>query len=290
MSLIEQYNRELYHYGVKGMKWGVRKEYEPVGRKRSNFKYKSDFGRAVKSESIHAAKLIVAMTIPGASLALNATTIAQIGRSAYLNTDGKKNYFDIEGPPEKISALKKKTAPSSIDDDLKRVNASYGKRGTVKNCMLCTSAMEMRRRGFDIQARSSGHGFNTLDFSKWYKGAKVESAGTTRNPKESQRKYAERSYNNLCDKLEANGPGARGALTLTYRKALSGHAMYWEVGNDGKVTIYDGQCKKKSGSGRMNDTLSMADPSSYEYVRLDNCELADEVTNTVRSTPEKRRA
>lgn len=26
MTLLDQYNRELYHYGVKGMKWGVRKE------------------------------------------------------------------------------------------------------------------------------------------------------------------------------------------------------------------------------------------------------------------------
>lgn len=28
MSITEQYNQELYHYGVKGMKWGVRKAYK----------------------------------------------------------------------------------------------------------------------------------------------------------------------------------------------------------------------------------------------------------------------
>ena len=29
MSITEQYNQELYHYGVKGMKWGVRRK---IGR------------------------------------------------------------------------------------------------------------------------------------------------------------------------------------------------------------------------------------------------------------------
>ena len=35
-----QYNQRdvLCHYGVKGMKWGVRKEYEPVGRKTTHIK------------------------------------------------------------------------------------------------------------------------------------------------------------------------------------------------------------------------------------------------------------
>jgi hypothetical protein len=43
---MENYNNELYHFGVKGMKWGVRR-----GRKNSNTK-KSINSRASKGKSI----------------------------------------------------------------------------------------------------------------------------------------------------------------------------------------------------------------------------------------------
>lgn len=43
---------ELYHHGVKGMKWGVRKKYEPVGRKRSG-SYSSYKSSGDKTELAH---------------------------------------------------------------------------------------------------------------------------------------------------------------------------------------------------------------------------------------------
>ena len=36
MSPIETYNKELYHYGVKGMKWGVRKKIY-IQRRKSDY-------------------------------------------------------------------------------------------------------------------------------------------------------------------------------------------------------------------------------------------------------------
>ena len=48
ISAMELYNKELYHYGVKGMKWGVRKNYRSTGiraalAKRSNDKVDEGF-------------------------------------------------------------------------------------------------------------------------------------------------------------------------------------------------------------------------------------------------------
>lgn len=38
MSITEQYNKELYHYGVKGMKWGVRRAEKKADSYRAKIK------------------------------------------------------------------------------------------------------------------------------------------------------------------------------------------------------------------------------------------------------------
>ena len=48
--MIDRY--ELYHHGVKGMKWGVRHDYVPKGRKRSK-KQDDKSDDDAKSKGIH---------------------------------------------------------------------------------------------------------------------------------------------------------------------------------------------------------------------------------------------
>ena len=42
MSVTEQYNQELYHYGVKGMKWGVRRNIGIKSRAAAQYKSFTD--------------------------------------------------------------------------------------------------------------------------------------------------------------------------------------------------------------------------------------------------------
>ena len=47
MTSMEQYNQELYHYGVKGMKWGVRR----AQRREAINKYRKEYNDMTKNDS-----------------------------------------------------------------------------------------------------------------------------------------------------------------------------------------------------------------------------------------------
>lgn len=170
----------------------------------------------------------------------------------------------------------------SPEKTVTEVNPRFGQqKGKVNNCGYCTVTMEMRRRGYDVQARSKAQGISSNDLNKWFKNPEIKILSTNRETGESRKSQVTRTYNQLCDSLESMGNGARGYLGITYEGMLSGHAMYWEVTN-GDVKIYDGQSGK---SGHANDRLiSLADPTiGYRYARLDNLELNDQITEVCKS-------
>lgn len=277
----------LSHHGVQGQKWGVRNGPPyPLSRSKTEYgyeikKYTSPGGFYAKS-FIKSLPLTLAQAfIPGLYHVRMVNYVMDINKQYF---DGK-DYVKKEGEYEKISDLKKKNENTSVEDDVKKVNPRIGhQRGKINNCFNCTVAMEMRSRGYDVQARSSGHGVAESIYEQYFKGCKLERSNTLREKGESRKKYANRAYDQLCVKLEKFGEGSSGCCNLSYEKLTGGgHTLYWKVTN-GTVNFYDGQSKKINPS----DVFSLADPKSYSYARLDNLKLTDEVIKSVISVKKKR--
>ena len=92
----------------------------------------------------------------------------------------------------------------------------------------------------------------------------------------------------FCRELESQGSGASGIVVFQWEKLGGGHALYYSVGSNGRVNFYDGQSGK---SGKALDvSFSLADPSEYAYLRVDNCEINPTITEALRSNPKGGRS
>lgn len=155
--------------------------------------------------------------------------------------------------------------------------------------MNCTVAMEMRRRGYDVIARSKAQGVKVLSYQDWFKDVSFNRPISEPEAGESRKSYANRVYNNMCNEIEKLGNGARGYITTTYESPIgtmtsNGHSMFWEV-NGNKVEFWDPQ----QGNNKTDKVFALSHPNGYMWGRLDNLQLKPQVTETIRSSPDKKK-
>lgn len=317
MNYRVHYSDELYHHGVKGMKWGVRKEYEPEGRKEVSDNSSTEKKRRKltdKQKKIIGAVAATAV-IAGAGYVLYKTgtfdKIAQAGKEAAKikatppaspkEVPRINRYFEnsfaidqchtskIEdlgiinrdlGISEKgLKALYKGQAATSAADQAAIL--THSRLGDLNNCTYCTTAAEMRRRGFDVVAGSSTSNVDIDKMMGWWKGSVMESVSGYKITKpedvallngdrmlrKSMGKSDSSEIKTITQKLLSYGEGARGNFLVS--NGRSGHSVEFEVRNGG-VQIFDNQLRLSFNSLKDFFKASSNRPSLSAWMRTDN--------------------
>lgn len=137
-------------------------------------------------------------------------------------------------------------------------------RAYTMNCNECTTAYELRRRGYDVEVAPMKYKNTTLDKDlRVWKNAKIV-------------KIKDSSLNKFDSVIEKNSvPLARGNLMVQW-KTGGGHSMAYEIDSNGKMQIYDTQ----TGTIRSADYIKKNATSVY-FCRTDNLEPTSEVLSCV---------
>ncbi len=203
----------LTHFGVKGMKWGVRNA-ETVAR----------YARNKVMDSVNEMQDVAG------------------GGGGWSD---EENEEEIEEHPELWEMKKRDSRP---EEDMYEINPFYNegshslsqrgdgqvrntKEVALINCATCSVLYDLRRRGYDVSANTTTNmavQLNSKNISDYYKDAVPE-------------KYS--NYDDCLSKMKSYPDGARGTFSGMVRNG-GGHAIAWEK-KDGKITYYDCQSSTK---------------------------------------------
>lgn len=256
----------LKHYGVKGMKWGVRRDQATLDRAAGRKPPKTDTSGLVGNP----------LVIYGASVA---AALAIQGILNYRDSGRKDAKETGDRPFKQKPELTKKMPPKELHSKVvKPINPGFGEKGTQMNCRRATLAYEMRRRGNDVQAtkstRASGQDPGGMakavgaDFKDSMWGEKPVAT-----QKEIWKASPEKRAELIFEDIGKNPNGARGELGVAWAFG-GGHSIAWEI-VDNKPVIFDTQNAKMYSNSKefAKFTPIVLDAAT---TRLDNKTIDDE--------------
>lgn len=265
----------LEHYGIKRRSgrypWGSGdRPYQNSSKYGGDYALNRTYREAVIKENKKQTAREAINSLPGLLLGPGGLLMANQTYNNYIksihNYD-RTDYKTVQDPVEKMDEMDKiPPPPPPLNKNLEAVNPKHDRYGTVNNCQYCVVAMDMRERGYDVQARLRNDGGYEKDISKWYnnppKFTHLNVPPLTKDESNDSRR--ERAYSMMMKHLEKQGEGARGYFGVEFMWG-GGHAMYYKVEN-GKVNIYNPQ----NTNDDITNMLAMAHPNGFSYLRLDN--------------------
>ena len=254
----------LAHYGVIGMKWGVRKD--EVG---GNTRPKSSDTHQEKRKLTDKQKKYLKIAAISA-----ATVLAVYGGYKLSQSDQFKNLVEI-GKAKLANTTDLETGFSKTKKvDIDCINKiDLSKPGTFMNCGNSTIALELRKRGLDVVAKENAIGMYDKHLGQYFNlkpdaiknlSWDTVSEGNGKRMRESLEKSVLKNFEN----------GSRGSVLLPLTQG--NHFIGWSV-KDGKVIFEDAQNTKID----YDSLFSSVTKNSFlgkkyggaQFVRLDNATI-----------------
>lgn len=225
----------LSHHGVKGMHWGIRKEYEPVGRdSRRRTITKGDTDPDIsKDESSDG----------NAQKLYNAFMSYKNASEGHTKGPLDTNNLIIKRGQNDLDLSSHFNAPSGsvvLADSLTHINPNYWTSNDASvhnNCPNCSLAVELNKRGYSNFSANPNGPLTKDEIEKLYPGIQTHS-------------FLSNAYKtngtDWCNDVKkyVGPPGSHGFISGNYKPNgyAGGHIFNYTVLEDGTVQVEDGQC------------------------------------------------
>lgn len=185
------------------------------------------------------------------------------------------------------------TRRRSFADQVGNVNPNYnvsgqwpvvfGERPYNVNCVRCSTALALRRLGYDVQAGAGSYmpaslngAFNNTDeaVSRWKRDGKTVELWQSRT------RLGDPSDTGTLKELRRQQDGAFGVIRASWERG-GGHVWNWEIVN-GELTFWDGQIGQQV---PVDSRLALTKKGTIMWARLDNATPTDNLLDVV-SIPE----
>ena len=204
-----------------------------------------------------------AMASYTATIAINTPSLVGKEISAHkANNKLKKTIDEISANIniDKKTGLKKKQKEMTPDEDMEKINPGFKNwsDNTKSNCFLCTTAYDLRRKGYDVTANGASDGYDSTAALAWYPKASMTRLPSPPNFNKETQQAMMKVFN--------TPEGGYGNLSVTWKKG-GGHSMVYAVEN-GVPTIRDCQTNNVYRGSACNKIFKASD--ELRYTRLDN--------------------